>query len=237
MSKMKRCWRYLLEEEVIGDELLRNGGIHAIERVEGTLEVLIENLGGFDDHSHNLESLLLGDTRAERVSSKVSTDSNTGRVDHGGIRLGEFSVLKTLRAHVRNVLVGGAVTMVVLDDLIEKLVELGVGTVGTSIEADTGIEVLDTRVDAGLESDAHVAFLVLVLIPDLRGQVLAKRRLGASREESLEILKIFARLPGSNSARNLARLRSGALNARSGFTTSHCVLYISMIENLKLFYN
>ena len=231
---MKPCWRYLLEKEVIGDELLLGSGIHALDRVEGTLEVIIENLGGLDDLVHNLESLLLGDTRAERVVGEVSADSDTGGVNHGGISLREFSVLETLGRHIRNVLISGAVTMIVLDDLIEKLVELGVGTVGTSIETDTGIEVLDTRVDAGLESDAHIARLVLVLLPDLLGQVLAERRLGASGEESVEVLELVRILPGSNLTGNLASLGSGALNAISGFTTSHCVLYISMIEKSKI---
>lgn len=47
--------------------------------------------------------------------------------------------------------------VVVLDNLIEKFVELGVGLVGSSINTDSRILVSNTREDAGLERNTGVA--------------------------------------------------------------------------------
>jgi len=41
--------------------------------------------------------------------------------------------------------------MVVLDDLIEELAELGVSVVGSSVNTDTRINVLNARENASLE--------------------------------------------------------------------------------------
>ena len=62
--------------------------------------------------------------------------------------------------------------MVAHDDLVEELVESGVRVVGTSVDTDAGVKVLDAREDAGLEADTGSIRLVLVLLPDTFGKVL-----------------------------------------------------------------
>jgi hypothetical protein len=217
----------LLEEEMVVDELVLSGLIHALERVEGTLEVIIEDLGGLDDVVHDLKSLILGDTRAERIVSEVSADSDTGGVDHGSILLGELSILEALAGHVRLVLISGLVTVVLLNDEIKELVELGVRIVGAGIETDARVEVLHTREDASLEGDAACIRLVLVLIPHSRSKVSRESRAGAFGEEGSIVDEFIGVLPGSDFTGNLISFRRGALNALSGSTTSHlCFIYL-----------
>ena len=62
--------------------------------------------------------------------------------------------------------------MIVLDNLVEKLVELGVRVMGAGIEADSGVEVLNTGEDAGLEGNSLIAGHVLVLLENFLGQAL-----------------------------------------------------------------
>ncbi len=50
-----------------------------------------------------------------------------------------------------------AVTAIVLNNLVEKLVELGVRVVGAGIKADSGVEVLNTGEDDGLEGNSLIA--------------------------------------------------------------------------------
>ena len=82
------------------------------------------------------------------------------------------------------------VTVVFLDDGIEKLGEFGVRIVRSSVETNTRIKVLDTREDAGLESDTGCVTLILILLPNFLGKMLRKKRLSSSGEESSKIFKI-----------------------------------------------
>ena len=52
---------------MIVDELLLNGGAHAFQRIEGTLEISLEGLAGRDDLVHDVKSLLLAYTRAKLI--------------------------------------------------------------------------------------------------------------------------------------------------------------------------
>jgi hypothetical protein len=140
-----------LEEEVVIDKLLLGSGIHTLKRIESTLKVTLELVASLDNLVHDFESLFLGNTRTERVAGKVSANSNSSGLDHSGILFIERRSVEVGGVHVGNVLGIRGVTVVVLNNLIEELVELGVGFVGTSVNTDTGIEVLDTREDAGLE--------------------------------------------------------------------------------------
>jgi len=160
-----------LEQEVVSDELFSGGFVHAFEWVEGTSEVTFELAAGVDDLGHDLESLLLGDTWSEWISGQVSSDSDSSGGDHGGIGFREVGVGETRSVHAGNVLGLWSVTVVLLNDFVEKFAELGVRCVGTSVEADSGIKVCNSREAASLEADARAAGLVLVLGPDLLGQV------------------------------------------------------------------
>ena len=183
---------YLLEKEVVLDELLLGSRIHTLEWVESTLEIAFEGLSSLGDLLHDLKSLSLGDTWTKRVALEVSANSDSSRVDHGGVLFGELSVLKTLGLHVRSVGSIGLVAVVLLNDLIEEFVELGVSVMRSSVETDSGVKVLDSREDAGLEGDTFGTALVLVLFPDLLSQGTRKSRVGlTSWEESGVVHKLI----------------------------------------------
>lgn len=74
-----------LEEEMVINKLLLSSCVHAFKRVEVTLKVTFEVVACLNDGIHNIKSLLLGNTRSERVTSKVSTNSNSSGLDHLGI--------------------------------------------------------------------------------------------------------------------------------------------------------
>lgn len=170
-QKTRRLGEYLLEEEVVSDELFSCCFVHAFEWVEGTSEVTLELATGVNDLGHDLESLLLGDTWSEWISGQVSSDSDSSGGDHGGIGFREVGVGETRSVHAGNVLGLWSVTVVLLNNFVEKFAELGVRCVGTSVEADSGIKVCNSREAASLEADTRAAGLVLVLGPDLLGQV------------------------------------------------------------------
>jgi len=85
-------------------------------------------------------------------------------------------------------------TVIVKDDGVEKLWELGVRRVRTSIETDSRVEVFNTGENASLESDSTVIRLVLVLFPHFFSHASCESRLGSSGEESTIIFKLISTL-------------------------------------------
>lgn len=74
--------------------------------------------------------------------------------------------------------------------MIEEFVELGVSIVGTSVNTDTGIDVLNTGEDASFESNTVLVLRILVFLPNVLGEALAKSRFAVSGEYG-EFLKIL----------------------------------------------
>jgi len=119
----------LLEEEVIVDERFLIFFAHTIQWIEFTLKISLEGVASLDDLIHDLESLCFGDAWTEWVVGHVSANSDSGRVHHCHLIWSKIGVLKTLSSHVRNVFGVWCVIVIVLDDLVEKLVELVVSVV------------------------------------------------------------------------------------------------------------
>jgi len=126
----------LFEEEMIVDELLLDILLHTGQWIEGSCEVTIEGLASLDDLFHDLISLIVGDTWTKRIASEVSSYSDSCGLDHGQFLLGEFSVFKSLGRHIRLVLGIWSMPVIVLDNFIEKLVELGVSIMRSSVDTD-----------------------------------------------------------------------------------------------------
>jgi len=181
----------LLEEEVIVNELLLILSSHGLEWVEFTFEITIEVLASLHDLVHDLESLLLGDTWTEWEFGEVSSNSDSSRVDHSRLLSSEFVVLQLLGIHVGHVLVILLVLVIVLNDLVEELLKLGVGLVGTGVNTDARVLVGNSGENASLEADTGVARLVLVLLPNLLGEALLELRLALWGEESVEVGEAF----------------------------------------------
>ena len=145
---------HLLEEEMVIDKLLLSGWFHTFERIEGTFEITFEGIASGDNFLHDLVSLSLADSWAERVAIQVSSNSDSCGLDHCGVFFNELSVFDTIRGHVRGVLGLWTVLVVVGDALVEKLVEGFVGIVRSGVDSNTGVLVGDTREDASFESNA-----------------------------------------------------------------------------------
>lgn len=128
---------HLLEKVVVFSEALGIVGAHTVKWVELTGELTREGLASLDDLAHNLESLLFRHSWAEWVACKVTSDSDSSGENHGCTIFAEICVGHTVGGHVGHMLVLWTVLVVVLDDLIEELVERGVGVVGACVETDT----------------------------------------------------------------------------------------------------
>lgn len=142
---------YLLEEEMIIDQLILIFLGHTGQRIEFSFEISFESIASGNDLLHDLVSLLPGNTWTKREVSKISSNSNSSGVDHLTLLLGEISVLKTLSSHVRDVLGSWAVLVIVFNHLIEQFVELVVRIMRSSINTDTRVLVSNTGENAHLE--------------------------------------------------------------------------------------
>lgn len=119
----------LLEKEVIVDKLLLGLLVHALQGVEGALEVAFEGVASFSNEAHDFFALLLGDAGAEREGVKVAANTDSRRLDHLALFLREGGSVQSVGVHLRHVLIIWSMTMVVLYDLVEEFVE---GSVGVS---------------------------------------------------------------------------------------------------------
>ena len=79
--------------------------------------------------------------------------------------------------------------MIVEDNLVEELVEGDVGVVRAGVDTNSGVLVLDSRVDASLESNTLRAFHILVLHPDFLGKAIFELRFAFRREEGFKVIK------------------------------------------------
>ena len=127
----------LLKEEVVIDELLLDIWGHAVKRVELTFEVTGELVAGSDNLGHDLVTLFVRDAGSKREGFEVTSDTDTGGLDEGGLFLREGWADELVSVHVRDVRGGGAVTVILLDNLVKEVLEGGVGVLGASVAADS----------------------------------------------------------------------------------------------------
>lgn len=79
-------------------------------------------------------------------------------------------------------LVGGLVSVIRLNDLIEERSEGVVRIVGSGIDTDSGISPLGAREDALLEGETEFVSSIFALFPNSGGKALGKEGLGSSGE-------------------------------------------------------
>ena len=161
----------LLEQEMVIDEFLWNFWAHTIKWVEGTLQVTFEWFASLNNFIHDFKSLFLGDSWSEWISSTVSSNSNSSGVYHCWVFLWEIGVDKSFWRHVWSVCITWAVTMILLNNFIEKFVKFSIWGMVSSIETDSWVLVLDTWEDHSLEGNTSIIWLVFILVPDFSGQI------------------------------------------------------------------
>lgn len=112
------------------------------------------------------------DARSDWETFKVPFHADDGRVDERSIYFGKFAVFETVSTHLREMSILGPVAMILLDYWVEELVKYPIGTGRARINTNTAIFTSATCHDAGLESNTLIAFLVLVIVPQLPGEEL-----------------------------------------------------------------
>jgi len=171
-----------LEEEVVGDELLLLGISHRSKGVVLALKLSIEGGKSSGHLSLNLSPLLSSHGSSEWVVSEVTSDTDSGRVDHAVLISWEVWAVKLSVVHVADVLVRWAMSVISLDDLVEERGEGVVSLVATGVDTNTGGSPLASREDALLEGVAESVSLVLALLPHIAGEGLGKERFGTAWE-------------------------------------------------------
>lgn len=134
----------LLEQEVVVDQLLLHGLLHASQGVELALQLTLQTGQGGGDLGLHLLVLGLRQAGVEGVSLHGAAATHAGGDDviASGVQVAEHG-------HITKVLGGVLVglleaTMVVLDDGVEQLREGGVRLRIGGIDADSGIVILQT---------------------------------------------------------------------------------------------
>ena len=172
-----------LEEEVISDELLAVRVAHVAKGEVLALELTSELREGRDDLGLDLTALFSSASSSERIVSKVTGNSDSGGVDHSILISREVRALQLSVIHVTDVLVGGGVGVIRLDDLVEERSE-GVETlVAASVHTDTGVGPFATGEDTLLESISILVFSIFAGIPHVTSENLGEKRLSSTREE------------------------------------------------------
>ena len=171
-----------LEEEVVSCQLLLLVSSQVAQGVVLTLELSSELGEGSNYLSLYFESLLFGNSRAEGVLSKVSANSNTGRVDHSILISWESRAVKLGIVHVADVFISLSVAVIFIYYFIEERSEGVVRVVRTSVDTDARLSPLAAGIDGLLKCESILIFLVLQLFPDLGGQALAKQGFGTCGE-------------------------------------------------------
>jgi len=182
-----------LEEEMIGNELSLLSLSHGFEGEVLTLKLTGEFREGRSNELLNLLSLGSGNGSTEWVSSKVSGNSNSSRVDHSVLISWEWWALQLIDIHGGNVLVSWLVSMVRLDNLVHEWSEGVVGIVGSSINTDTGVSPLGSREDSLSESEAELISSILALFPHISGEALLEKGSSSSWEvwETFDVFWFF----------------------------------------------
>jgi len=163
-----------LEEEVIFSKLLLLLGGEVAERVVLALKISGELGEGSNNLSLDFLSLLSGDSRAKRVLSEVSSNTDTGRVDQLVLIRRESWAVQLSVVHVTNVLISLAVAVIFINYFIEEWSEGVVRVVGASIDADARLSPLAAGEDGLFKCESILIFLVLELFPNLGSEAAGK---------------------------------------------------------------
>ena len=104
---------------------------------------------------------------SERIVRKVTSNSDSGRVDHSVLIGREVRALKLSIVHVGDVLVSGGMVVILLDYLVEKRSKGIKALVTSCVNTDSRIGPFATGEDALLEGKSIFIRLVLALLPNI----------------------------------------------------------------------
>jgi len=164
------------EEEVVIDQLLPDGLVHAGERVVGPGQVAGQLAQGAGHHLLDGNALVLGDAGGQAESVDVATHTDASGVDG---HLGGDVAHHLGGIHVRGVLGVGGDAMVLLDQGIEDDGKVLVGVPVSGVDAAVLVVELDGASDGLGEGEAAgLGLNVLQLVPLVLGDVLGHEGVG-----------------------------------------------------------
>uniref|UniRef100_A0A0A9XT78 Glutamate racemase n=1 Tax=Lygus hesperus TaxID=30085 RepID=A0A0A9XT78_LYGHE len=177
----------LLEEEVIIDELLLDLFGHASEWVVGSLELTLQTAEGAGNLLFHLFVLSLSQAGVEGVALHGPTAPNSSGNDVFASRV-EVAERVNIAPFLGGVFVSlFESTVVVFNDGVEEISEHGVRFGIGSVDANTRVQVFNSRLDDVEESGAERRGLqILGLLEDILGQVLLQERLRVRGFDFLE---------------------------------------------------
>jgi hypothetical protein len=169
-----QVWIARHEEEVVIDELLTDLLVHASQWVVVASKVISELAEGVLHEVLNTNTLFLGDARGQTESLDGAADTDSDRVDWD-LRVDVSLDLGGI--HVRGVLEVSWESMVLADEGIEDLSEVGVGVLVTSIDTAMLVVELNSASDSlGQGELGSLGDDSGELVPLLLGDVLSNQR-------------------------------------------------------------
>lgn len=165
------------EEEVVINELLADGLVHASQGEVFAREVIGQLTEGTLHKVLNTYALFLGDARGKTEAINAAANTDPDGV-YGNILVNV--ALDLLDIHVGGVDGIGGDAMVFLDDGVKDILEILVGIPVTGVDTAVLVVELDGTGDGSLEAEAGGGCLVgSEFIPSLLGDVLGHQRVGA----------------------------------------------------------
>lgn len=134
----------LLEQKMIGNELILHIFSHSGQRKVGSLEFGFRNFGEHFLHfSLHVDVVGFGKTRIERVSIQRASASNARRVDvlAFGVEIRQQVRFSLAQIRLRLFLIGAESVMIVFDDRIEQRLEKRVRLRIRSVDSDATVQI------------------------------------------------------------------------------------------------
>ena len=127
----------LLEEEVVSNQLILLSFGHAAEGIESTSKLSLESVAGLYNLLLNGNTLLTGDSRAQREVSEVAADTDSSRFDHSSVFWREGRALQLPVVHIADVASVLSVTMVLFNNTVHQRSEGFIGLMTACIDTDS----------------------------------------------------------------------------------------------------
>ena len=174
---------------MVGNQFILNNLWHSFKRIECTSKVTCELWTGLDNFIHYFNSLSFCNSWSERISSQVSSNSNSSGIHHSWIFSREISINKLTCIHVRHMLSIDTMSMVLFYNFIKQFMERSVSIMRSCIKTDSRVKISNSRETTCLEWNSWFTAFIFILIPNFLSEISWKSRISVWLEESVDILE------------------------------------------------
>jgi hypothetical protein len=163
-----------LEQEVVFNELLLDGRVHAFDRVVVAFELTSLLLKNSCDLFLKCEAVCLANSRTQSEAVNISCDSNSSALDEDLSNEGKSWAVHSLDRHLGLVLGIRGMAVVLLDHLVHQGSEDLVTVMAASINSDTRVGVLASTENCINKTETFIVLCVLELLKYFGGAELGK---------------------------------------------------------------